>query len=334
MKKRVLYLDVIRCMACIMVVAMHAPVPGGGMNGVLTYGINLATAPCIGLFFMVSGSLLLPSKETGFQFLKKRLLRIVPPILIWTAVEIVLSSITNGWPNAIDLLRRVFSIPLSNSGHGVLWFMYPLIGIYLLAPIISPWLVQASRNEIRFYLLIWGVTLCYPFLNLFLNTDESIIGIFYYFSGYIGYFILGYYLRKFPMKCITAALLWVPIPFILFGLSKYFGWPIGLHPHFWYLSIPTTLSCISLYIIIQRSEQLLCGMPVFLKTVVIDFSICSFGIYLIHIFIMRYFLWDVCNIYKLGGIGSFTVSFLISLLLSWGLTKLILKIKVGKYIVG
>ena len=60
MKDRVVYLDIIRILAILMVVLTHTPMPGLGTPGVVLSSISYLCAPGIGLFFMVSGALLLP----------------------------------------------------------------------------------------------------------------------------------------------------------------------------------------------------------------------------------------------------------------------------------
>lgn len=62
-KKRNYQLDLIRVIACLMVVIMHSPLPTDKSNTIFLNILNYSTAPCIGLFFMVSGALLLPIKE-------------------------------------------------------------------------------------------------------------------------------------------------------------------------------------------------------------------------------------------------------------------------------
>lgn len=79
MKKRNLHLDIVRILACIMVILMHSPIPSSNnANGLLLSSLSYFTAPCIGLFFMVSGALLLPPpyhynvwKRTCADFLAK-----------------------------------------------------------------------------------------------------------------------------------------------------------------------------------------------------------------------------------------------------------------------
>ena len=58
MAERKTYLDVIRLLACVLVVLMHSPMDG--TPGAIQNVVYVVTAPCIGLFFMVSGALLLP----------------------------------------------------------------------------------------------------------------------------------------------------------------------------------------------------------------------------------------------------------------------------------
>lgn len=60
MKERVLYLDILRVLACVMVIMMHAPMSSANANGLFTVTLTYFTMPCIGLFFAVSGALLMP----------------------------------------------------------------------------------------------------------------------------------------------------------------------------------------------------------------------------------------------------------------------------------
>ena len=46
-----------------------------------------------------------------------------------------------------DMSRIFLNFP-TLAGH--LWFMYPLISLYLFIPIISPWLSKATAKEERF----------------------------------------------------------------------------------------------------------------------------------------------------------------------------------------
>lgn len=306
MKQRIYYLDIIRCFACILVILMHAPYPGGGLSGGIIVPISLLTAPCIGLFFMVSGALLLPTKENGIDFMKKRLSKVFTPLLVWTLVGIICNGFTKGWTTPSELLRIICSIPFSTQGHGVLWFMYVLIGLYLVAPTISPWLEKCSQRELKLYLSLWLLTMSFPYLKMIVEVNESITGTYYYMSGYIGYLLLGYYIKRYGHGSSLIALIWLPIPFVLLGIIKKFNLSFDLSSHFWYLCLPTAITAWSWFTIIQNAESKVAALSPKVLQVLVHFSNCSFGIYLMHIFIMRVGLWQLFDKYHVGG-GHFSI---------------------------
>lgn len=51
MRNRVYELDLIRVLACLMVICMHAPYPKEEADGLFLSTLSYLTAPCIGLFF-------------------------------------------------------------------------------------------------------------------------------------------------------------------------------------------------------------------------------------------------------------------------------------------
>lgn len=334
MKQRIYYLDVLRCLACIMVVLMHAPYPNGGLSGHIVVPISLFTVPCIGLFFMVSGALLLPVKETGNGFMKKRLTKVLVPLLVWTAVGILLSGFTKGFGTPLDIVRKVCSIPFAPQGHGVFWFMYALIGLYLVAPVVSPWLERCSQKELKMYLLLWLVTMSFPYLKFVLDVDDSYAGAYYYVSGYVGFFLLGYYLRKYGCAKTLWAVLWLPIPFVLLGMSKKFDLPFTLDSHFWYLCLPTAITAWSWFTIIRNAEHKIASLNPKVLNCLANLSNYSFGIYLMHIFIMRNCFWTLFDKYGIEGGISLAVSFLGTLVASCFFSWLISLLPFGDYIIG
>lgn len=281
--QRTIYLDVIRVIACMMVIIMHAPIPGTGAegHGPFLVLISYLTVPCVPLFFMVSGSLLLPCKKevTAINYFKKRIGKVAGPTIVFSLFYIALNESTS-WSISIP------SIPFSAQGHGILWFMYTLIGLYLLVPIISPWIRQASRKELEIYLLLWIITQCYPYLSLFLEVNSSNTGILYYFTGYAGYFLLGYYLNHYPVSLkwlLPLAIFMLPLPL----LNKIFDWDLDFYSAFWYLSAPVTIMTAAWFVGLKRLCEIFTLNMKLLTT-----SSLSFGIYLIHIFIMRTLLWN------------------------------------------
>ena len=333
-KKRIIYLDVIRIFACCMIVLMHSPHPNAGNPGALLVPLSFITAAGIGLFFMVSGALLLPVKTDTSSFLKKRLGKIVGPLIFWTLFYLGV-SIVSGEKSVSSLPHSLASIPFSVQGHGILWFMYTLAGMYLLAPIISPFLVKASKRELSFYLILWAIALCFPILANVVDVDNNPTGILYYFSGFIGYFLLGFYMHNYkPQIPITILCILFVVPFLLYAVYKLFVNGKNMADYYIYLSIFVAMMCVAWYDVAQRfvTKFKIKRDNLFLLRTISD---CCFGIYLIHIFIMRNILWKIDTlIYGFGGIGQIVISWLLTFLISLALTYFISYLPFAEYIIG
>lgn len=326
MKERNYNYDIMRVLACIMIICMHAPMPNLNANGIILSTISYFTAPGLCLFFVISGSLLLPIKTDTTTFLKKRLGKVIMPTLVFTILYIILNCINGEQQN---ILRTICSIPFSAQGHGVLWFMYTLIGLYLVAPIISKWLDSASKREVELYLLLWVITLCFPILKLFVGINEGNTGVLYYFSGYIGYLYLGYYLKKYPESISLKKLIIPDIIAIIAPIAfKVMHIEIDFYSMFWDLSIFVALLCTTIYVLISKIKIKKGGIVELISNL-------SFGIYLIHIIVMRFFIWELdfiinINNYILQWIMVVGLTFIISCSIAYVISLL----PFGDYIIG
>lgn len=334
LKERIAYLDVIRIIACLMVILMHSPMPGLGTPGAVLTGISYVTAPCIGLFFMVSGALLLPVKVPMKEFYSRRLSKVVWPTVIWSLFYIIVSLVKGDFVMQ-DLPKILFSIPFSAQGNGIMWFMYTLIGLYLISPLISPWLEKASKGEIEFVLLLWIVTLLYPIISSYLVVDETPKGVLYSFSGYVGYYLLGYYLRKYSPKVNwTTQVLMIVVPIIICGITLFKGVEVDFYRLFWYLSIFVVVMAAGWFLLLKdlSSGKRFAALSSngFSKTV----SNLCFGTYLIHIFIMRDVLWRIPSIGSCGWGPQIVITFILTTALSFGLTWVLAMLPFGRFVVG
>lgn len=308
--------DILRVLACMMIVAMHSPLPCEHANGALVSALSYLTAPGIGLFFMISGALLLPVKQGTSFFLKKRFTKMLYPTLFWSLFYLCMNVWLRG--EEVSWGRSLLSLPFSTQGNPVLWFMYTLLGLYLLAPILSRWLQAASQRELTFYMALWAITLCYPLLRYIVDVNTSNTGVLYYFTGYVGYFVLGYYLKHNPR---IFSMKW---SFFAFGVAlgvpiacKLLGYQVDFYDLFWYLSIFVVIQCVFWWKIIGRIQDV--GRFTNFLTLL---SNLSFGIYLVHIFVMRYMLWHWSVILNIGNhaLQTFTIAsltFIISALVSY-----------------
>ena len=333
MKQRDTSLDITRLLACFMVVVMHSPLPSANANGQFLVALSYFTAPCIGLFFMVSGALLLPVKTDYFTFLRRRFGKVAVPTVVWSLIYIALQLYYS--KSEINVLQAVASIPFSAQGEGVLWLMYTLCGLYLLAPILSGWLERATKREVEFVLLLWAVTLCYPLLRLWFSVNDSDTGPLYYFGGYAGYFLLGYYLRRYPGS-ISA---WLSgglalVGAILLCATKRYGIELDFYSVFWYLSIFVAALCVALWSIVSKIANTVQFSDSVSERVSLLANL-SFGVYLIHILVMRYWLWHQEWIPNIPNyIFQTIVIAVLTITVSIVLCFVIAKLPIGDFLIG
>ena len=160
--QRIVYLDVLRVVACCMIVLMHSPAPNSGVPGIIQVPIYFLTAGGLVLFFMVSGALLLPTNMATPDFLKRRIGKIAGPWLFWTVFYMAINIPESGL-NLAEL-DNLF-VYVSSPGRHVMWFMFALMGLYLITPILSRFIQHATRREVEFYLVLWMITLALPWLE-------------------------------------------------------------------------------------------------------------------------------------------------------------------------
>ena len=206
-------LDILRVIACYMVIQAHAGefyyIGNGDMvaNKVDAYWVGWYTPLCIvsvPLFVMISGLFLFPVTDIP-AFFKKRFSRIAIPFVLW-CIFYALYYYLKGYADMGTTLAHIANIPLNYGAQiGHLWFVYMLLGIYLFAPILSPWMQTATRKNMEFYLVLWGVTLCIPYIHLVIpeiwgETFWNRTPMLYYFSGFLGYVVLANYIKRFHME--------------------------------------------------------------------------------------------------------------------------------------
>ncbi len=196
---RIVWIDALRVFAIVCIIVTHVlrprlPVP--------TAVILLMIIGSAALFFMASGALVLPLNKPAGKWLTHRFLAVGVPMLVWGVFYAFIYNVY--FPERYDghpVWQRLLSIFVAQTGS--MWFLNVLLGLYLLVPLISPWLRQASRRHVEILLLLWLLTGFYPYLNLFFgigmqqSPTMSIIGGLY---GFFGYFIMGYYFMRWPVK--------------------------------------------------------------------------------------------------------------------------------------
>lgn len=340
MKQRYFYLDVVRCLACFLVVVMHSMRGGDNANAVLYVALDTLAKPCNALFFMASGALLLPVKTDRSKFLKRRLAKIIIPCLVWTIVA-NLFDVACGKQSFSEMLAILVNVPFSDKAYGILWFVYVLIGLYILAPILSPWLSSASKSDVRWLLGIWGVTLILIIARNFIRFPDDERQMLYYFGGYGGYFLLGYYLHQYRPRQNTLLLMFMIL--LSFVVALLLRAPMFLelnrNSFLGYLSIFIALSSYGWFTLIQKSissnntgnESEKINSPI--RNFVTKVSNLTFGVYLIHI-LVRDTIWHIPFVISHGCLIELILTILFTFVFSLSVVWLISMLPFANYIIG
>ncbi len=261
--------------------------------------IDSALRIAVPLFVMMSSYLLVPTKESMETFYSKRLKRILIPFAVWSLAYATLPVIWGGF-GADEIGDRLLKLTyMFNDGH--LWYVYMFVGVSLFIPIISPWLQTATRRQLHIVLGIWFVSLFQHYIEFFGDTNEwvGVLGackwnefsVYWYFSGFIGYVVLAYYIRKY-INWSRAKSLMVGLPMFVFGWAVAYYWfmhyystgNLYVYEIAWRYCTPNVAIASFGFFIMMKALKMPKGIVGRLIGSVAKYS---YAIYLAHIFILN-----------------------------------------------
>lgn len=244
---------------------------------------------CVPIFIMVSGALLLSSRESYKDFFTKRFNRVFIPFITWTLFYLL-------WKKLFYLPDMGFAEALSRvvSGNVIfhLWFFYVLAGMYLVTPIFRILIAHARPKDVFYFIVLWFMAgSLLPFIQKVMvmggNPDFHFNLPMEPVQGFIGYFVLGYFIRQYVLEkwVPLAGMVWTGcLAFCLVGtwlLARHFQ---GFKELFYDNLAPNIVFyCASFFILVKFMVPAVEGrIPSGVKSAVIGISRASFGIYLIH----------------------------------------------------
>lgn len=324
---RLVWADVLRFIAMFMVISVHCTdpfniSPAARLNPEYNFWGTIygsVLRPCVPLFVMLTGMLLLPVQQEIGQFYKKRLMRVIIPFLIWSVLYDLFpwfTGIIGCDPSIIskffvyagnspsqsfgDGLHNIMMIPFNFTPFCThMWYIYTLIGLYLYMPIFSAWIKQATENQQKLYLFFWGLTLFLPYL--YESISKYIFGaspwnqgfnLFYYFAGFNGYLLIGHYLSKgtnwnvAKTAAISIVLFAIGYAITYIGFGQKVADPKSTEEQielfFLYCTPNVCLMTIAVFILVQKVKI---DNP-FWVNLLANLTKYGFGIYMVHYFLV------------------------------------------------
>ncbi len=360
--KRIAFLDYLRVFACFLVILVHASENFYGAGGesdmagpmsmlqneadrlwVSIYdGFSRMSVP---LFFIVSAYLLAPMPEgqTMGQFYRRRFLRILPPffffIILYSTLPVLWgqTSTETMWT---DLSRILLNFP-TTAGH--FWFMYPLISIYLFIPIVSPWLAKATAKQERFFILLFLLSTCMPYMNrwwgeLWGQCFWNEYHLLWYFSGYLGYLVLAHYIRV-HLTWSRSTRMKVGWPLLIVGaLATIYSFYVQAVPGEILvtpvLEIGWAFCTLNVVVLSTGAFLLFTCIRREAPGIVVSASKLSYGIYLMHIFYLGMMVSVFKVLYPLPTVAAIPVIAVTTFILCYVTTWLISRVPGSKWVIG
>lgn len=212
--------DLIRTVAIFLVILLHAAIePNPNLDLMSAPAVQLwwtsnvydsFARTAVPLFIMLTGALLLQPTKTDEPlraFFKKRWNRIGIPVLFWGAIFFVWDFLAKGQPATVQyVVQGILAGPYVH-----FWYVYVLVGLYLITPLTRIVVAHADWRTIRYFLIVWFVgTGILPLLTLFAGISPQAVWFkqnVFLLIGLLGYFVLGAYVAKLALRRTTLALL-------------------------------------------------------------------------------------------------------------------------------
>jgi surface polysaccharide O-acyltransferase-like enzyme len=277
------------------------------------------------LFFMVSGYLLLGKREPITDFFRKRFFKVGIPTLFWSIAYLLWSvkAYTDGSMRPLNVILSMLKAIYEGNVEIHLWFLYILIGIYLVVPLLRVFVAAASRRDLIYFVIMWFVaTSLFELAQRVVGSPTALV--IPVVTGYIGYFMLGYLLadvqpeRRGRYLSVLGCIIAIAITYFGTLLLSARAGPIDAFLYS-YFSLATVLASICGFLLLKD----LGTNPGRLAKIFRMVSATSFGIFLIHIFVVellrkgvlgfRLYSWIGPAVYMipLTGLVVFVLSFVI-----------------------
>ena len=294
MMERVVYLDVLRVLASIGVVIVHALGPFRERIGELpdwqwaaAISLNVANRWPVPVFIMITGALLL-SDRRAFDlayYTRRRIAKVALPFIVWSVFYALFSGVSLGGFSSDRALETMSQAAVQPTYYHLSFFYY-FIPLYFVAPFLRRIVQEAPALASRALLLVWLVA-----TTAYLFYVEGPWGNQYFlFSGFL---LLGFTLhelRRIPLGpiCLFAlvALVWTETSLLnaSFEAERYrYGRWLS------YKTMNTVMVASAIFLLCRRFEERMSGRW---RARILAAGRHCLGIYLIH----PIFLWPAREI--------------------------------------
>lgn len=340
MKKREVELDILRIVALLGVIFTHA-------CGICTKSpsVDMATTFLLAtitwhvpVFVMISGRFFLdPERDMSAAKIKKAIIHLAVAFIVWNIPYQIWYYLTGTYAGLN--WKGILSSILIGPYH--FWYMFMLICLYAITPFLRK--IAESKALMEYFIVLF---LLFEFITLY-GVDLPFIGAtiaeitrkagFYFALGHSGYYIFGFYLRRYPLRGrreLTLYLLGICM-FLFTGLATVWKTAQGAEGNEWfskYLMPNVIIEAAAVYtFFINRVGKLRFSDK--FEAVISRLAEYSFGAYLIHALVLDLLAHAGLSKLSLHPLFLIFASLVLTFVISIGVTALIRKIpRIGKKI--
>lgn len=333
-KKDLNYIYLLRIIGSIGIIMIHVTAFNWYSNKVdfnwqVNNSLNLLSHWAIPLFIFISGHIFLGLKKdfTIKDFYLKYIPNLILIILIWGIIYGFYQY--NNF--SIQIFKNILKDIITGKAFIHLWYLYMLIGLYVVTPILKIFVNKASKSEFLYYLFISTlIMIIIPhFFSIWkFRAFESLFNSLYIeiFNGYVYYYMLGGFMFKYDFTSkqkkliylLTVSITIITIAFTIL-MSNY-----NEIATTYFSGTFSPISLMLLLSIFLLSKKVTSNIKANNLTILKEISSLTMGIYLIHFYIVNLFGYNGLNSNFINPIiGApliaiiiFTISLIVSFVIS------------------
>ncbi|MGN0522567.1 MAG: acyltransferase [Eubacterium sp.] len=310
-QSRILWMDMLRVAAIFLVIVIHVSaqnyykVPITSARWISFVAYDSFAHIAVPLFVMISGALFLDkNKEISIKKLyTKNILRIVTAFIFWSLLNTVSTCVLNYLEKGVFIEGGAKKfIQTLIEGRGTMWFIFMIIGIYMITPLVKC-ITENDRLTEYFVVIFVVMSVVLPTVYEIGSLErwdiisyfktEYVKMEFHFAKGYVGYFVLGYYLNNktiskkirmiFYAGGIVCTLASIALTvFISQNVEKIYNYFLGN-------MTPAILIIACAVFLFFKYEVSRIKLPQSCVKLMLSVSKCSFGIYLVHMIVLDVF---------------------------------------------
>ena len=285
-KERDYSIDILRIFCCISIIMLHES--GLWYEHQFSWSsIQSIVRPCLFAFTAISGYFLLNSNIKSYKdFYLKHFFRLILPLFIYIFLQTMYTNYLVGGTAAIFNginFRFFYDLLTGTNWNGThLWFVYNLIGLYLITPFLKKMLDNLKNKDI---IILLGISFFFGGINPILEYYGVGFMIEFLTQGaMIFYFILGYLLSRFKYNwkygIIITLLEIINILSILFFFRSY----IPIQSVLYTFSLNMIIGILFYFYIFNLVFK---NLPKILNKISKFISDRTYSIYIIHMIVLQ-----------------------------------------------